>query len=67
MHPVRRDSLSREVFIGRRLGGEEKIRDGIGQHPVDLFGHAPVEATESRFHVGEPDTELGRRDSPGQR
>src|SRR5262245_45495158 len=51
-HPVGRYSLAREVNTSAFLRGEEKVRDGVGQDPIDLLRHGAVEAAEPCFHVG---------------
>jgi len=37
----------------------------VGDDPVDLLGHHPVEAAQSRLHVRDGDPELGGGESAG--
>ena len=39
----------------------------IGDQPVDLLGHGPIEAPETGFDVGNADVEFCRRECGGQR
>jgi hypothetical protein len=39
----------------------------IGQDPIDLLGHAPVERTHACFDVGDGNVQLRRRKRAGQR
>jgi hypothetical protein len=55
------DAFAIEV-LRRHLGGtEEERRELVGQHAVDLLGHAPVERAQPGLDVGHRDPQLGRR------
>ncbi len=56
-----------KVLVGRRLGREQQIRDLVGQHPVELLGHAPVEAPETGLHVGDAESQLRGRQGARER
>ena len=61
------NSFLREL-LSRDLGRREQPRGQmIGQDAVDLFGHAPVEASKPGLHVGHGDVQLRSRQRPGQR
>ena len=55
-------ALAQEVVASALLCHEEEIGDGVGQHPIDLFGHRAIEAPKSGFHVGDRDRSLDRGD-----
>jgi hypothetical protein len=42
------------------LGGEQQVGELIGEHPVDLLGHAPVETSQARLDVDHRHPLLGR-------
>ncbi len=46
--------------------GEEQVRDRIREHPVDLFGHRPVETYEACLHMTDPNGELRRHKRTGK-
>ena len=50
-----RPSLFQKVPDGVFFRDEEKLRQRVGQHTIDFFRHGPVEAAQSRFHVGHGD------------
>ena len=62
-----RDPLGRKVGHGGRRRHEQPPREMVGHDPVDLLGHAPVEASEPRLDVRDRDAQLGRRQRPDQR
>ena len=66
LHDARDDALASEVGHGRVGRAEEQARDVIGEHAVDLFGHAPVERAQTRFDVGDRHVQLGRGERSGQ-
>ena len=47
-----------QVLERRGFGREEIVRQMIGQHAVDLFGHAPVEASEAGLDVCDREAHL---------
>ena len=55
-----------EVIHGDPGGGEEQIRSVVGEDPVVLLRHAPVEAAQARLEVGEGQVHLHRGDGGGQ-
>ncbi len=59
--------LGHEVSLG--LGGvrEEEVRHPIGEDPVDLLGHRPVEAPQPRLDVADRDAHLHRDERGGER
>ena len=65
--PVAGNPFPREILVGRGFRGEEEIGHRIGEEPVDLLRHGPIEAAEPRLHVSEPDPQLCRGESSGQR
>ncbi len=61
------DPLPEKVLAGASLGREQQIRKPIGQDPVDLLGHAVVEAAEARLDVNHGHPLLGRHQRAGDR
>ncbi len=59
------DPLILEVAPCGLRGGEEIVGDVVRNHPVDLFGHRPVEAPEASLDVADPDMELCGSKGPG--
>src|SRR6266849_7488818 len=52
------NSFPSQVLIGCWLGREKKIGDRIGEHPVDLLRHGPIEAAQPRLDVSEAEAHL---------
>ena len=67
MDALVRDPFTPQVVVRRMFSSEQQVGQVIGQHPVDLFGHASVEASEAGFDVGDGDPQLCRHQSAGQR
>ena len=65
-HGIPADALGGEVVHGDLAGAEKQGRKLIGDDPVDLFGHAAIEATQARLHVGDGNVELRRGKCAGQ-
>jgi hypothetical protein len=65
MHPFRRDAFPFQVVQGGALGGEQQVGDLVGQHPIDLFRHGPVETAQAGFHVDHLHALLGRHQGAG--
>ena len=61
------DALSTKIG-DRRLGrAQQQGADVIGQHPIDLLGHASVEGAQSGFEVCDRDLQFSRRQGSGER
>ncbi len=60
------DALAFEVRHGRRRRYEQQIGGVVGQHPVDLLGHPPIEAAQPGLDVGDRQVEFGGRKGTGQ-
>lgn len=52
------DPLILKVAPGSLRGGKEVVGDVVRDHPVDLFGHRPVETPEAGLNVADPDVEF---------
>jgi hypothetical protein len=67
LHALAGNPFAAEVIdrIGR--GGEQDVRELIGDDAVDLLGHRAIERAEARLHVREPDPALGRDQRGGDR
>ena len=50
-----------------RGGGEEQVGSVVGEDPVHLLGHAPVEGAQARLHMGHRDVQLRRGERARQR
>ncbi len=61
------DPLGGEVLDGGRRRGEPPPGEVIHGHPVQLFGHPAVEASEAGFDMRDRDSELRRRQTTGER
>jgi len=59
------DALARQVFQRTPLGGEQQVGELIGQYPVDLLRHVPVEAAQPRLHVDHRHPLFRRHQSTG--
>src|SRR5207249_6700700 len=53
------DAFAKKVSLAALLGDEEKVRDGIGQHSIDLLGHRAIEAPESGFDMSNRNPQFG--------
>ncbi len=72
---VHHDVADKHRPVGQALGGEvahgllgrceQKIRGVVGEDPVVLLGHAPVEGSEPRLEMGDGQVQLDRRERPG--
>ena len=67
MRARRVDAFPREVVVRGALGRVQEVRDLVGQHAVDLFGHRSVEAAQSRFDVHDRHALLHRDQRAGER
>ena len=67
VHGRIRLAFAAQVFDGGRLGGEEPVRDAVGDETVDFLGHRHVAAAQAGFDVGNRDVELLGDDRAGQR
>ena len=47
------------------IGGEQRVAQHVGHHPVDLLGHRPVAAAQSGLYVRHLDAQLLGRQSAG--
>jgi hypothetical protein len=61
------DALGGQVGERVRRGGEEDVRQGVGDDPVDLLGHLPVEGAQPSLHVRGRHVQLGADEDRGQR
>ena len=53
---------------GPHLGRcQQQVGGVIGQDPVDLLGHGPIEGAQARLQVGDGHVELDGGQRPGQR
>lgn len=66
VHAVR-DRLRLEIANGGLGRAEEERREAVGDDPVQLLRHLPVERTQPRFHVRDGDSQLRRRERAGER
>jgi hypothetical protein len=64
--PLPGDPFRLQVLIGGPLGGEEKIRELIGEDAVDLFRHGAVVTAETGLHVRDGDAPLRRHQGAGE-
>ena len=67
VNPLGRDPLAQQIVVGVRRGGEAQRRELVRQQPVELLGHGPVTAPESRLEVRDRNVPLRRRERRGQR
>jgi hypothetical protein len=51
-----------EVCLRLGTRREQEVRQDIGDDPVHLFGHRPIEAPQAGLDVGDRHLELGRDD-----
>ena len=65
-HDIPPNALGGEVVHGDLAGAEQKGGKLIGDDPVDLFGHAAIEAAQARLHVGDGNVEFRRGKRAGQ-
>ncbi len=63
----RENALAQEVLATGGLGHEQPVGDRVGQHAVDLFGHAAVARAQARFDVRHAHAELRGRERGGER
>jgi len=49
------DPLSKEILPGGLGGGEEVVGDVVGDDPVDLLGHRPVETPQAGLDMADLD------------
>src|SRR4029077_5484631 len=61
MDARRQDPLAQEVVARALLGGEQELRELVGEYAIDLLRHGTVEAAQSSFDVNYRDA-LFRRD-----
>jgi len=61
------EALTAQVCDGCFGWTEEEGGHMVGEYPVDLLWHSPVEAAQSRLHVGHRDVQLGRGQRAGER
>ena len=61
------DPLGGQVRRGLGAVREEEIGHPVGQDPVDLLGHRPVERAQAGLDVGHRDAELGGGQRGGER
>ena len=66
-HGIPPNALGGEVVHSDLAGAEKQGGKLVRHDPVDLFGHAAVEAAQARLHVGDGDVEFGRGKRAGQR
>ena len=59
--------LAPQVARPALLGAEEQIADRVGQDPVDLLGHAAVEAAQAGLDVHQRDAQLHGDQAAGDR
>ena len=62
-----RDALSLEILVGAARGGEQKIRECVGDDAVDLLRHPAVETAQAGLDVGHRRPQFGGGDGAGQR
>ena len=67
MNLLRADAFTSEVLASALFGGEEDIRDGVRDEPIDLFRHGAVTGAEAGLDVGDGNVELGGRQRRRQR
>ncbi len=60
--PLRRMALVEQVRPRLRRVNEQEIRDRVGDDPVELLRHRPVEAAQPRLDVPDGHLQLRRRD-----
>ncbi len=59
------DALARQVVVRGPLGGVEQVGDLVRHEPVDLFGHAAVEAAQAGLDMHHRHMELRRDEGAG--
>ncbi len=59
-------AFARQVGFRCALGRVQAVRDLVGEHPVDLFGHATIEAAQPGFDVHDANRLLGRDETAGE-
>jgi hypothetical protein len=64
--PARIDAFAEQILLSGALGHEEPGGDGIGEEPVDLFGHGAIEGAKAGLHVGDRDAQLDRGQGRGE-
>ena len=67
VHPVLGDPLGPQVLDRLIAVEEEMLGEDIGDDPVDLLGHRPIEAPQPRLYVGNGDQRLRRCQRRGER
>ena len=65
-HRALPEPLLLEIGDRGRRGRQQQVRHVVGDEPVDLLRHLPVEAAEAGFDVREGDVELRRRQRGGE-
>jgi hypothetical protein len=55
-----------EVAIARGLGGEQQIRDRVGENAVHLFGHRAIERAQAGLDVREAQVHLRGDERTGE-
>ena len=65
---IRRSSTpsARRLSLGLGRVQEEQLGEVVGDDPVDLLGHRPVEAAQAGLDVGDRDPELRRAERRSQ-
>jgi hypothetical protein len=67
VHALVLDPLAAQVLDRLVAVQEQHVRELVGDDPVDLLGHAAVEAPEPRLEVGDRQAHLGRDERHRQR
>ena len=62
-----RNACFSQIGIGDFRRSEKMIRDRVGDHSVDLFGHAAVVAAQAGLHMDHRDVTLARNEGAGER
>jgi hypothetical protein len=61
------DALALQIPRTARLGAEEQVADRVREDPVDLLGHAAVEAAQAGLDVHQRDAQLHGDQAAGDR
>ena len=66
MNPAAIDPFIEQTGRGNVGGGKQQLGYMVGEDPVDLLRHAPIEGAQAGFDMRDRNVQLRRRQSPCQ-